>query len=72
MKLGQAHMCLNCEEIFIRASGHSRCPSCASLTSIPLAKFIEPMVSIKESREKAPPSIKKYISSAEKSATFHL
>lgn len=41
MKLEQAFLCLNCDEVFYEE--YRQCPTCASMYIVPLAKFLAPM-----------------------------
>jgi hypothetical protein len=47
MKVGEASVCLTCDELYSRKSGEQHCPSCGERKSIPLALFFKPMTSVK-------------------------
>jgi len=49
MKVNNAVICLDCDEIFVG----EECPYCLSHTYYPLRKWLEPLHSIKEIKEKS-------------------
>lgn len=44
MKLNEAVLCIDCDEIYIWHGPNSCCPSCFSSIYIPLTRFIVPIV----------------------------
>ncbi len=48
MKVGNASICLTCDEIYVRNSRDMGCPACGEMKSIPLAKYFPPMKLFRE------------------------
>jgi Zn finger protein HypA/HybF involved in hydrogenase expression len=46
MKLSNAVLCLDCEEIYEVSKSYTRCPSCFSESYILIHKYIQPMASL--------------------------
>lgn len=48
MKLRDASLCCNCDELYVRRKSQEGCPACADRASVKLTNLIKPLNNLKE------------------------